>query len=477
LIRRILLVGAIMSAALIGIAGPLAAAKLSADVLTVKGLSSPGAPQFTWCSTSGTCIAVGTGTTKASSAVVYEITTSNGRELSSSFDAMPSNYAAGVSGAGAYISSLSCVNSSSCLVVGNYSVTAENLGVFTWQLNQGSWTGVTQLTGFANQYTPQVEEEHAACWGPGDCFVTGDYSAELDGAQNWQGFSDVEANGTFGPVTLLTEPNTPGAEGDDEVDAFACSLTDPGWCETLSTYTVNSVRELFATSFLDGVEQTATPVSAPSDYVGTTQPIAASTLSCWTEYSCIAAGTYVSTDATTHEWRVVQTPSGWGDAAQEPVPVGYDQSNVTAGYFPPTSACAVNGTCVLSSWATPTSQSKKLDTLLNAFVNGAFTASFVPDPAAGIDVSDLACGAGTCSVFENEGALHAGRNISILDESARGTFSKPDLVQAYPTNMAKRNGDPSITSAWCNVDNVCTASAFYVTSKNADGIFQLFGLR
>jgi hypothetical protein len=206
----------------------VAAAKVSAQILSVKGLASPGAAQFTWCSNSDTCVAVGTGTTTTSLAVVYEVTDVKGREVSSSFARMPSNYAAGTSGAGAYLSSLACVSASSCLVAGNYSLTGEGFGVFTWQLSNASWGDVTQLTGFPNEYTPQVENERAACWSPGDCFVTGEYSASLDGAQNWQGFSDVESSGGFGPITLLTTPNTPGAEGDDEVDAFSCSLTDPG---------------------------------------------------------------------------------------------------------------------------------------------------------------------------------------------------------------------------------------------------------
>jgi hypothetical protein len=419
---------------------------------------------------------VGTGTTTTSLAVVYEVTDVKGREVSSSFARMPSNYAAGTSGAGAYLSSLACVSASSCLVVGNYSLTGESSGIFTWQLSNASWGDVTQLTGFPNEYTPQVENERAACWSPGDCFVTGEYSASLDGAQNWQGFSDVESSGSFGPITLLTTPNTPGAEGDDEVDAFSCSLTDPGWCESLSTYTVNGVRELFGTTFIDGVEQAATPLSAPSDYVGTSQPIIASTLSCWTEFSCIAAGTYVATDSVMHEWRAVLTPNGWGDAEPQPLPAAYDQSNSAPGYFPPMSACAKNGTCVLSSWASPLSQPKKFVPMLDAFVEGAFAAPSVPDSSLGINVSALACGAGTCSVFANENALKGDRTVAVIEEGAEGTFLKPALLTAYPANLAQRNGQPSVTSAWCNVDNVCTATAFYVTSKNKGGLYQLSGI-
>jgi len=476
-IRRIVLVGILVSAGVVATANPLEAAKtpvkFPADVLSVKGLSSPGAPQFTWCATSQTCVVVGTGTSTGAVPVLYEVTESKGRVLSSHVAAMPSDYVASAYG-GAFLSSLSCVSLSSCLVVGNYSVANGNDGVFTWQGGATSWGAVTPLTGFPNPNTPQVENERGACWASGECFVTGEYSGTLDGGQNWTGFSDVESHGTFGPVTVVTLPTTPGAEGDDEFDTLSCSLTDPGWCESVGTYTVNNVRQLFGVTFLDGVETSTSAIPAPSDYDGTTQPISASTLSCWTESSCIAAGTYTSTDETTHEWRAVLSLSGWGEAQPQPLPSNYTQAGAQS--YPPVAACADNGTCVLASWANPSATPNTLEPLLVAYVNGAFRSPLVPDPAARLNVSSVVCGAGTCSLFGNEGALKSERNVVLLTESATGAFAKPELLTSYPSTLASKNGEPVITSAGCNVDNLCTAAASFFTSKKTESIYVVTGL-
>ncbi|HEV3268924.1 MAG TPA: hypothetical protein VGZ68_11040 [Acidimicrobiales bacterium] len=203
--------------------------------------------------------------------------------------------------AGASVTEVTCVQQSSCTVLGTYNDAKGAIEGMSASANAGTWVRATELTMPANAgVNPRVflyGYDGVACSSAGNCSVGGQY---VDSTGHYQGFLASEASGTWSSAVALSLP-TGGVSAGKNGGVIALSCPADGNCRAGAAYLDGSgAYQALVVSQVDGTWQTGQKVVLPGGArtVGVDGGLYA--LVCPSVTSCTGTGSYLS-NATTYE--------------------------------------------------------------------------------------------------------------------------------------------------------------------------------
>jgi hypothetical protein len=248
------------------------------------------------------------------------------------------------------LNGLACVQSGPCVAVGIYQPSAGlSAGFFATQFG-GNWAPVTPLALPVGDTIASLNS--VTCPAAGDCVAVGSVNTAQDGEMP---MVVAEVNRRWQLPSVIRPPAKPTPrDGGDQLWSVACHRT--GYCVAVGEYNVTAdsaqlVRMPMMATESGGRWLPARGLNAPGDIaripnapgVGTLEYAGLKSVSCAPHGQCLAAGSYLATQA---EWRslaVNDLTGRWG-APQELIP-GQGAA----------SACTIAYCLIAASGAGPTS--------------------------------------------------------------------------------------------------------------------------
>lgn len=351
------------------------------------------------CPSFGNCVAGGGFYDKSGNFEPMVITDSSGKWSRGVELKLPNDAPASVF---AQASSVSCRRIGDCVAVGSYPVPTANFGrAFVATEVAGKWHQATELKLPAGAASPpQAQVLAVRCWALGSCLAVGDY---LDSAQNVQAMMLTESNGSWHRATEIFPPSDAGPKPYLSFNALACQ--HGGQCVLAGEYynvlghsiglglvvshgNFLTVEKIKLPHNADGTAAYFFSASCPSstqcvivgdyrDTAGETQPLSAVesndqfksateitsvppnevhaelySVGCSVSGRCVAVGRY--TDSTDHDKTYVVTRSAtghWGNAAIVRTPPGASTAPAKTAILGGVS-CLIHGCIVVGEYET-----------------------------------------------------------------------------------------------------------------------------
>jgi hypothetical protein len=458
------LVAAVPAVAVAASAGgaPAAATRLvwRAKTAPVAGLvPAPGVTfgtgVFPWvvtCPAAGSCVSVGSYIDSANDIHGLIETLSKGSWSATTAPTAGLNPAPSASPGG--LQALSCPVTSWCVAVGSYNDQAGNNDGQIDTLANGSWTAQTApvISGATVMRLFDV-----ACPAKGSCVAVGDYE---DTSGDWHALTETLADGTWTAATLPPGGLSPAVGTLVVLDAVSCPAA--GSCVAVGTYEDTAKARLGVLATLAGGTWTA--LTAPE--AGLSPPPAANPLtelfgvSCPKLGMCAAIGDYVNT--TNHEYGLTETLT---NGTWTPAAVPGPSEGLTSVACPASGSCYAVGDGVIATLSD------------GSWETGTLPAAGLDPPAQSVyGVNAISCPtAGSCAVF-GEYTDTSGLEHGYIAKLADGTWTARTApisgLKPAPNpsaNAGQPPYDPSITSRAiaCPTASSCVAVGYYIDTANA----------
>jgi hypothetical protein len=253
------------------------------EVTLPSGASGDGALYAVACTGLGDCVAAG-GYNDGNGDQQAMLETQSGGTWgqASEFTELPTN-AAGDPGAS--LDGISCTQPGDCAVTGDYNDGAA--AVFLDNETAGAFATSSQLEPPSPSLSNgTIQAEGVSCAGVGDCVAVGNYeqSSAVD-----QGMIAVESGGDW--PTDATEAQLPATTTASELFGVSC----PGatTCEAVGDYLPSAGGSLPLIETYSAGQWQASTFSLPSDATSTGQDSRLNAVSCPSEGSCVAVGSYL----------------------------------------------------------------------------------------------------------------------------------------------------------------------------------------
>ena len=368
-----------------------------------------------------------------------------------------------VAGAGySNVGALTCSSLGNCILAGDEIDAADHYQAFTATETSGQWgsaqlvPGVASLSSFYSQVTA------LSCATPSWCVASGVYT---DANGNTQGFVSADTTGSWATAQPIPALSTLNAGGTVTVDTMSCSSSE---CWLGGSYAADDAhQEGFLAEVTSSAVGNAVPVSGLSDLnVGDTSASAdVATLSCASDDSCAAAGTFTASDGTTLGFVTTSTGGSWSAAEVIPGLTGTINPVTTSLE---TLTCGSGGTCSLIGLSTG-GTSGEIDTFESSFSAGAWSPVALFSPAENLLLGGSAAGQ-SMACWSPGNCLAVGDVGDVLgDESGWYAFETAGvwgLTTDFPANANYPNFVPTVAS--------CTATGCTVVGSASDASNQKY---
>jgi hypothetical protein len=227
-----------------------------------------------------------------------------------------------------FLPALSCPSSGNCGAGGAYEDSAANTEGLVLNEVKGTWKKAVRLiapTGASSD--PLLTVDSISCGSNSNCVATGNYA---DKAGDSLSFVATEVRGVWAKSREIKLPsNALGTGQVSEIHSISC--TSAGNCGAIGVYKDNTspigLTQAFVVSEVHGVWSKSSEVTLPVD--ANVDPFTTlNQITCASTGNCVAAGSYIDTQDTTHAlvvnevrgtWLVGQSVTLPGDANAYPV--------------------------------------------------------------------------------------------------------------------------------------------------------------
>jgi hypothetical protein len=335
-----------------GLIESLAAGTWTASTAPVAGLSpSPGTdpqmnPSLLACPASGTCVAMGYYFDSSNHRQGLIESLAGGTWTASTVPSTGLTPSAG-SDPNVYPRALNCPASGTCFAVASYNSSASSTPGLLINLSSGTWTSATApVSGLspAAGTDPSMYLYAVACPASDTCVAGGEYT---DTSMHIQGLIDTLSSGTWtattAPLTGLNPAagNNPGAV----LNALACPAS--GSCVAVGGYADSLGRERGLIESLAGGTWSAktAPLTGTSPPASTNPNSPLTIMSCSASGTCVAMGAY--TDSSSHQQGLIETlAAGIWTASSAPLTGLSPSAAGSPNVFLYAVSCPAASTCV-----------------------------------------------------------------------------------------------------------------------------------
>ena len=367
-----------------------------------------------------------------------------------------------------YLPGLACPAAGDCVAVGDVLDTTGHFhGVIATE-SGGAWGSPRTIAEPTNAASSaDLTPTAVSCAAVGDCVVVGSY---YDAAGDTLSFLDVQSRGTWAVATPATLPGDAlGAGQVSQLRAVSCAAV--GDCAAVGTYTTNAhpgaTRGLLLREVKGTWRSAALTLPASS---GADPLVSLTQVRCPVAGACLAAGTFVDANNTTHAFVTTATTSSWAAPITPALPAN-------ASAYPATTVgaatCADANDClVVGSYETVTG-------LREAFVassrGGAWrraTMVRMPEGAATnphvffYGFAGAACPAPGECVTGGQYRDASGRYQGFLVNEAGGVWSGATEM-ALPPGATSAGANGGVVSFSCASAGECSAGAAYLDATDA----------
>jgi trypsin len=269
----------------------------------------------------------------------------------------------------ATLNTVTCVSATSCVALGTYNPSAGFDGMIDTFNGQG-WSSVpAPLPADASATDPEAYLVHLSCPTFASCVAAGSYA---DASGDTKGVIESYHNGSWTP-TVLPLPADAATSGQfDPVQGLACPAA--GSCVAAGNYETSTGIHGFLAQLSGGTWSTveaplpadASPGDPGVDFGSFSSQGGTSPVACSASGPCVAVGWYYS-NSNIHRPLIEQLTGGTWAAVQAPLPPGYVGGS---GYLN-SAECPSAGTCIVGGSATANGNTTGL---VDALANGNWTA-------------------------------------------------------------------------------------------------------
>jgi len=374
----------------------------------------------------------------------------------------------------AHLYGVSCTSSGTCVAVGTYrDAGGYNHGLIE-TMSGGSWAA-TKASEPSNSAFQSAYLESVSCASRGACTAVGFY---IDTSGSNYGLIDTLSGRTWA-ATQAPEPANSGTDADGEQNAllYSVSCSPATSCAAMGHYTAASGAVYGLIDTLSGGTWVATEAPEPPNASSSNPIVSLISVSCHSGGSCSGVGQYRDTGA--YYYGLIETLSGgtWtATEAPEPANAGTETSGTEMADFDSV-ACRSAGSCVAVGFYDDTSgfQYGLIDTLSG----GAWSATEAPEPANGgngyAQLYGVSCGsAASCVAVGNYYDASFLLN-GLIDTLSGGTWIATEAPE--PANAgtdADSRQRALLSPVSCPTAAFCAAMGYYEdTNGSQQGLLEV----
>ncbi|MGC2486669.1 MAG: hypothetical protein WA359_10555 [Acidimicrobiales bacterium] len=369
-----------------------------------------------------------------------------------------------------FISSLSCLSANSCVAAGAYANAQGNiLGLIETERN-GTWLSPKSLTAPAGAASdPGVTLYQVSCGAAGYCVAAGSY----DTNSSTLPLLVEERGGHWSVGRALSLPANALVKGQDAtIHAVSCKRSTS--CSAIGTYQdnnpVGSRGEGFVANEVGGVWRRATEIALPKSnfdpFVSLNQ------LSCPSAGNCVAVGSFIDANDVTQALVVTETNGVWrrGEAIAPPL----DASRFAGASWSELTCLSDSSCAALGTFNTSTGAIEAMVANETGGSWGAATQVTLPPSAAAnphvtlFGFGGIACASAQYCSLGGQYEDAAGKYQGFLANEDAGTWSPAQDVD-LPTGGASGGANGGIVAVSCPRNDNCEASGSYL---DASGNYQ-----
>jgi hypothetical protein len=412
------------------------------------------------CPTVAKCIAVGSYFDPAGDQGL--LLTKSGSKWTAAQAPLPAGAAADPD---ATLESIHCFSPSVCAAIGSYTDSSGNPQWMLLTTSGSSWTAAEAPVPPGAASDPLTALSAVSCASPTSCLAVGSY---VDSANDIEGLL-ITGFGTQWAATQAPLPSNAATDPGTEPEAVTCTGSTRG-CVAVGTYDTPGSPEVVEGLLLtgSGSSWTATEAPLPAN-ASTTRPHAQlQAVRCQSSSSCTVAGSYMTPPSPRGTYGMLVTGSGtsWA-AAQAPLPANARQTNpnvwLTADACGGITACTAAGeydkTGGMSAAMLVTVSGSSLATLQAPLPRTAATKN--PEPYLGA----VACESAAACVATGSYQIRHDRGIRGL--LVYGGGSSWTAIQAPVPGHAAGSSDVTAVSCAKNASN-CVAVGYYLDNAGND---------
>lgn len=372
-------------------------------------------------------------------------------------DAFPYNQSA-------YLSAVSCADSSACAAVGSYEDAATNAGLIETG-SGGAWTATRAPVPPGTTGDPYTVMNAVTCLSDTSCIALGTYDGSGTYAMidTFNGQSWTSVNAPLPPDASATDPNF-------LLGSLSCPAATS--CVATGSYIdASGETEGVADSYQNG-SWTAAEMPLPADAATSGQYAVIDGLACPAAGSCVAAGGY-ETSGGQGQGFLSQLSGGSWTTAEAPLPAdastvdpdvmfgGFSDQGATSPV-----ACSANAACIaVGSYYSSADGNRPLIEQLTGGTWTVVPTAFPPGYAngAGYLNSAVCPGAGTCIASGDVTAN--GNTTALVDALGGGTWT------ANPVTLPQDSASPPngfIWGAGCTATGFCAAAGGYYANDGTN---------
>jgi hypothetical protein len=311
----------------------------------------------------------------------------------------------------------------------------------------GVWGAIADVPGAALSSNGQGSVTSVSCPAPGSCGVAGDAGSDQSGLQP---FVDVQVAGSWMPPQLIPGMTNLDAGGTGIVTGLSC--TAPGTCQAVGQFPGGS----FIASETGGTWQAAQAVPGTSAIRASS--IELSAVSCASDGSCAAAGSYIDAYDTFQPLLLAEIGGVWGSPFEIPgVLISGDGKNAL---FPGSQAtvvsCGSPGNCLAGGSFQTTPDVGVRRAFLVREVAGrwqsAFQISGLGQSERNTVVDTVSCAApSNCSA----GGTATYGPFIVSEQGGKWNAAREPVL---PVKTSNPNGIGYVSAVSCSAPNYCSAA-------------------
>jgi chemotaxis receptor (MCP) glutamine deamidase CheD len=289
------------------------------------------------CTGAGSCVAVGRYDTSDQGIGLQLIETLANGTWTPTEAPLPANAASDSEQYAGGLYTVVCAGAGSCVAVGQYVDTSENIQGLIETLANGTWTP-TEAPLPANAVSQDVYLKSVVCTGAGSCIAIGEYSVT---SENNQGVIETLANGTWTPTEAPLPANATASFLSQLAGLYSIVCTGAGSCIAIGGYRdTNDNPQGLIETLADG---TWTPREAPlpTNAAVSNQNAGLDSIVCTGAGSCVAMGGYADTSSD-GQGLIETLADGTWTPSEAPVPANAASES---GAYPVSISCTGSGFC------------------------------------------------------------------------------------------------------------------------------------
>jgi hypothetical protein len=365
-----------------------------------------------------------------------------------------------------YLPFQSCSSAGNCAITGIYVAGNNNAsGVITYE-TKGAWQAPVSVTPPAGYVGSKgVTMEGLSCPADGACLALGQYSTTSDLLP----FVVNEVKSAWQIGARLSLPHN-AMTTNESATPHSVACVSAGNCTIVGTYTTdtpNFATEGFVATQTKGVWQTPLEVSLPTG-ANVNPLVSLSQVSCWSQGSCVAVGSYVDTNNVSHAVVVPEVNGQWKSAMSISLPG--NASAFAGAQFSEVSCAAVDSCLALGTYNTITGAVQPLVAMSTASQWARGVEVVLPDAARNPETliygfKGVSCATpGNCALG-GQFLDKAGHYQGFLDNIVNGAVRRA-AVLSLPSGAIQAGHNGGVVSVSCPTPGTCVAGAAYLSAAN-----------